>query len=641
MHIESVRIKNLRSFADVTVPFNKYTCLVGANGAGKSTILCALNIFFRETTHATTDLAQLSEEDFHQRNTNEPIEVTVTFAGLDADAQVHFADYYRQGKLVVSAVASFDKATGSAVVRQIGQRLVMPAFKKYFKALNDRRPVSELKDLFAEIRKQLPDVAGAKTKDAMTSVLRDYEAAHPAKCQLVASEDQFYGATKGAHRLGKYVQWVYVPAVKDATAEQIEARNTALGQLLARTVRSKANFGAAIKALKAQAQAEYERLLLSSQNVLQGLSSSLGMRLAQWAHPEATVRLEWSQNPETSVRVDEPFAKLIAGEGNFEGELGRFGHGLQRSYLLALLQELASTNDAGPLLILGCEEPELYQHPPQARHLAEVLHELSEGNAQVVVSTHSPFFVSGQGFQNVRLVRRESEKRRSEVAYMSYGDVAATISQTTGEPPRAISSTLARIHQALQPALNEIFFARRLVLVEGLEDVAYITAYLNLMGKWSEFRRLGCHIVPVNGKSEMLQPVIIAKHLKIPTFVVIDSDADKPDKSGSRSKHEKDNKALLTLLGASNDSPLPTATVWGKGFVLWKSDIGAVVEEDIGSTDWAAAQAEADKLYGHAGHLKKNTLHIGTRLAFVWGKGLRSSNLERACQDILDLTKCI
>jgi predicted ATP-dependent endonuclease of OLD family len=42
MKIESVRIKNFRSFADETIPFNDYTCLVGPNGAGKSTIPCAL-----------------------------------------------------------------------------------------------------------------------------------------------------------------------------------------------------------------------------------------------------------------------------------------------------------------------------------------------------------------------------------------------------------------------------------------------------------------------------------------------------------------------------------------------------------------------------------------------------------------------
>lgn len=59
MRIKSIRIQNLRSFADETIPLNDYTCLVGPNGSGKSTVLCALNIFFRETDNTSTDLSQL------------------------------------------------------------------------------------------------------------------------------------------------------------------------------------------------------------------------------------------------------------------------------------------------------------------------------------------------------------------------------------------------------------------------------------------------------------------------------------------------------------------------------------------------------------------------------------------------------
>lgn len=637
MRIESVRIKNLRSFADVTVPLNKYACLVGPNGAGKSTVLCALNVFFRETNDVSTNLIQLSAEDFHQRNTKEPIEITVTFTDLSPEAQSDFAEYYRQGKLIVSAIAQFDEGTGRAEVKQTGQRLVMGAFKEFFKALGDKKPVSELKQHFSGIREKVPHVAAASTKDSMIEALRTYEAQHIEECELIPSEDQFYGATKGAHRLGKYIQWVYVPAVKDASTEQVEARNTGLGKLLARTVRSKTNFGEGIQSLKAAAQLAYQNLLDASQSALDGISTSLGVRLAQWAHPEATVKVQWSQNPETSIRVDEPFARIIAGEGSFEGELARFGHGLQRSYLLALLQELASIEDAAaPMLILGCEEPELYQHPPQARHLAGVLKSLSEGNAQVLVTTHSPMFVAGDGFEDVRIVRRNLPQKCSEVAYITYTDLAARIAEVTGGPPKSAAGILAKIHQALQPALGEMFFTRRLILVEGLEDVAYITACLNLMGKWDEYRRLGCHIVPVNGKSEMLQPLVIAKKVGIPTYVVIDSDADKPDKAGSRAKHEKDNRELLGVLGGAGEKPLPEATIWGAGFVMWKSDIGRIVEDDVGSAAWTDAQNKADELYGLVGNLKKNTLHIGAKLAHTWGLGRTSPQLERLCNEILN-----
>ena len=635
MKIESVRIKNLRSFADVTIPFNDYACLVGPNGSGKSTILCALNVFFREIENASTDLSQLDREDFHQKNTTEPIEITVTFRDLSAEAQQDFSNYYRQGKLIVSAVATFNEDAGKAEVKQYGQRLAMPDFKEFFRAVGDNKKVPELKDIYSGIRKTISDLPAPGAKDTMIAALHEYETKHPERCELIPSEDQFYGVSKGANRLAQYVQWIFVPAVKDAATEQLEARNTALGKLLARTVRAKTNFEVAVNALRTEMQEQYQKLLENNQHILRDISESLKNRLTEWAHPDATLKLEWRQDPQKSVRIEEPFARIIAGEGGFEGELARFGHGLQRSYLLALLHELASSDDtSAPRLILGCEEPELYQHPPQARHLSAVLQNLSKGNSQIIVSTHSPLFISGEGFEDVRIVRKDTINKRSNVMYMAYTDIAHAISSATGEQPIKPSGMLAKIHQVLQPSLNEMFFATRLVLVEGLEDVAYITAYLNLLSKWDEYRRIGCHIIAVDGKSEMLKPLVITRHICIPTFIVFDSDSNEQEHT-RRLKHEKDNKALLTLVGQGNANTMPTESLWGRGFVMWHSNIGTIVREEIGATDWQTYQTASDNRYGYAGNLRKTALHISASLVLAWNAGKRSPSLERLCTEIL------
>ena len=637
MRIESIRIENFRSFEDATVPFNKYACLVGPNGAGKSTVLTALNVFFRETENLPTDLSHLEQEDFHCKDTEALIRITVTFCDLSDEAQDDFSDYVRQGRLVVTAAATFDEASGTAQVKQYGQRLGMTALRPFFEALDGGKKVGELKDIYNVLRGTYPDLPVPGTKDAMVAALRDFEEARPEECELIPSEDQFYGFSKGANRLARHVQWVYVPAVKDATSEQVEARNSALGKLLARTVRSKTNFDETIKTLRSQMQQQYQELLDGNQHALDDISSALQLRIAEWAHPDARLRLQWKQDPEKSVRVEEPWAHILAGEGDFEGELARFGHGLQRSYLLALLQELAGTDDAaGPTLILACEEPELYQHPPQARHLAAVLNTLSQGNAQVIVSTHDPLFVSGQGFEDVRMIRKDTGQRHSAVSHMSFDEIAQAVAAATGEQPVKPEGTLAKIHQALQPALNEMFFTRRLILVEGLEDIAYLLSCLNLLDKANEFRRLGGHIVAANGKSELLQPLVIARHMGIPTYVIFDADADKPDKNGSQAKHEKDNCALLTLLGKAGENPMPAETYLGPGFTMWHSDIGAIVEAAIGKDEWAAYRVEADQRYGHAGRLRKNSLHIGASLAFAWEAGERPISLVQVCAAILE-----
>ena len=637
MRIDSVRIENFRSFEDATVPFNNYACLVGPNGVGKSTVLTALNVFFREFENTPTDLSQLEQEDFHFRNTAVPIRITVTFADLSEEAQDDFSDYVRQRKLVVTADATFNGANGKAQVKQYGQRLGMTALRPFFEASDGGKRVPELRALYNGLRETYTDLPAPGTKEAMATALREFEAARPDECVLIPSEDQFYGFSKGVNRLARHVQWVYVPAVKDATTEQVEARNSALGKLLARTVRSKTNFDETIQTLRTQMQQQYQGLLDDSQHVLNDISASLQLRIAEWAHPDARLRLEWKQDPEKSVRVEEPWAHILAGEGEFEGELARFGHGLQRSYLLALLQELAGTDDAaGPTLVLACEEPELYQHPPQARHLAAVLNTLSQGNAQVIVSTHDPLFVSGQGFEDVRMIRKDAGQRHSAVSHMSFDEIAQAVAVATGEQPVKPEGTLAKIHQALQPALNEMFFTRRLILVEGLEDVAYLLSCLNLLDKADEFRRLGGHIVAANGKSQLLQPLVIARHMGIPSYVIFDADADKPDKNGSQAKHEKDNYALLTLVGKAGENPMPAETCYGPGFMMWHSDIGAIIEADIGKDEWAEYRAEADQRYGHTGGLRKSSLHIGASLALAWEAGERPASLVQVCAAILE-----
>ncbi len=76
MRLSSLRIQNLRSIADATIQLDPYTCLVGPNGSGKSTVLTALNILFRYTNDACTDLLNLAEQDFHKGNTDGAITIS-------------------------------------------------------------------------------------------------------------------------------------------------------------------------------------------------------------------------------------------------------------------------------------------------------------------------------------------------------------------------------------------------------------------------------------------------------------------------------------------------------------------------------------------------------------------------------------
>jgi putative ATP-dependent endonuclease of OLD family len=644
MKLVKLRLQNFRCFLDRTISFDDYTCLVGPGGAGKSTILTALRIFFRDTTDSPTDLLNLHEADFHKNNVGNDIVITVTFSELDVDAQEDFKHYFRQGELVVSAVAKWNGQTRSAEVKQYGQRMGMAAFVDFFRSEGDGVAVPQLKTFYSAIRGAYPELPTAGTKPAMIEALRSFETAHPDLCELLPGEDQFYGVSKGSNRLKKYVEWVFVPAVKDASTEQLEAKKTALGTLLERTVRSKMSFADRLATLRAEAEEKYRALLDENQNILETLSGSLSARLQEWAHPNAQLKLTWRNDPSKHISITEPLAEVLAGEGRFQGPLSRFGHGLQRSFLLALLQELAGCGNTGnPKLLLACEEPELYQHPPQARHMSSVLQKLSRENSQIIVSTHSPYFISGKGFEDVRVVRQELAEEQPCIRNVGFKELSEKLAAARGEARAFPAGMEFKVEQALQPGLNEMFFSPVLVLVEGLEDMAYVSTYFTLTDRMDEFRRLGCHIVPTSGKGSMISPLAIARILEIPTFVIFDADGHDVGKPDRRLQHEGDNVALLRLCSVEAPVPFPSAIFQTESLVMWPTEIGEVVESDVGKAEWQNCEAtvRAKRKIADVSRLGKNMLFIGNVLTELYEGGSRSAVLDSLCNQIISFARTV
>jgi putative ATP-dependent endonuclease of OLD family len=626
MKIKSVRLNNFRGFADETVMFADHTCLVGPNGAGKSTVLSALNVFFQEHSDAT-DVAVLTKEDFHNGNTDAPVEITVTFSGLSELARKTLGHYVRHSELVVVARAVFDTVSQKAIVRQFGKRLVFEKFKAFFDEEKNKASVDELRTTFSKVTEGLSDfaiTAGRPTKATMMNILRGYEEARPEICTPEESSDLFYGTMKARGKLDPFVQWIYLPAVKDASEEAEETGNTALGKLLQRTVRQKVNFDEAIETLRNKTRGEYDALLQNQQVTLSEISRSLAQRVAVFAHPGASVVVEWLQGSDKSVSINDPRATIKAQEGQFKGSMTRFGHGLQRSFLLAILQELASVEleaDAErPTLILGCEEPELYQHPPQARHLSSVLRSIAEAGNQVMLTTHSSYFVSGEIFDEIRLVRKDNASGNCFVTSTDFNRFCERIGKATGKKPEKGPVGRAKLMAAMRPEPSELFFCRRLVLVEGIADRAYILSALHLSDEWEGMRRAGLHIIPTDNKSSILELLIIAQELTIPCFVVFDADGDV--KEIYKHHHERDNRALFIALDITSD-PFPKEVLWGDCHVVWPKNIEAEIRECFKPDDFSRIENAARASIDPGARLKKNPVLISEFMSLAWAENKR------------------
>ena len=633
MRIKSISIKNFRSFKDCDVNLDDYTSLVGANGAGKSTVLAALNLFFRESGDAPTDVTMLDRQDYHERDISRPIEVEVTFIDLSDQERDEFAGYISDGRLVIKAIAKYDDELKGARVEQRGNRQVIRQFMNFFDIAKEK-DIKKLRDEYKKMRNSHQDLPNVTAKPEMIEAIRSFEKDNPEKCEQTEVKKNFYGFGKEEGPLNKYVQWIYMPAVKDAQVESVEGKNTALGKILERAVRAKVNFDSDLEDMRQEAIGKYKKLLKSHNESLDQISGSLTSRLAMWSHSRAKISLSWNDDVAASVSIGEPKILMRTKERSFEGDLSRFGHGLQRSYLLALLQELVSMDSKSqPKLIFGCEEPELYQHPPQARYLASVLTNLSSQNAQVIVSTHSPHFICGKYFESLRMVRYDPSQEQSRVFEASFDAISSRIKDLTGHKISGSDTQMAKLQQSLQPGLSEMFFASKVVLVEGLEDKAYITSLLIASGKWDEFHRAGAHIIDVNGKSNLRDPFIIASLLGIPAFVVFDADNSCIDRNDEKS-HRRNNVNILRLVGGDADLPFPENVVWGDCFVQWPDHIGKTLRSEISDQDWERTKRIAGSDLDSSVR-EKNAIRIGNHIDVLYKENLIPPSLTKLVNEIV------
>ncbi|WP_235931370.1 ATP-dependent nuclease [Paracoccus xiamenensis] len=105
MQLERARIKNFRSLRDVEVSFGAHTAFIGGNGAGKSSILKAIEKFYSTSKSCDAD-------DFFGRDQEQPIEIQLAFHQLSEQEAASFEGRVRDGKLVVTRIFDGSAASG-------------------------------------------------------------------------------------------------------------------------------------------------------------------------------------------------------------------------------------------------------------------------------------------------------------------------------------------------------------------------------------------------------------------------------------------------------------------------------------------------------------------------------------------------
>jgi putative ATP-dependent endonuclease of OLD family len=639
MRIARLRIENSGCIRQAEVPIADVTALVGRNGAGKSTLIRALKLFYGPS-------GSVSEDDFYNRDTGDPIAVEVTWDALTQAEREAYAPYIDQDSLTVRKEVRW--AGGKADGRYYGSRLQYAGFANV-RAQTGGTERRAAYNALVESGRVADLTARVRSVSEADRLMTEWEKEHPGLCVRARDDGQFFGFTGvGVGKLERFTRFIHVPAVRDASEDAAEGRDSPLTQLMEMVVRSALRQDPDIAQFQAEVAERYAQLFSEERLPQLGeVAQRLTDQLRSYA-ANAAVELRWADLGGPTISLPQAVADLM--EDGFAGAVSRKGHGLQRAFILTLLHFLASfvppappergegEEDGGaepivPSLVIGIEEPELYQHPNRQRSLARVLRRLVEERGrdeprnQVIFSTHSPYFVDIQHFDEVRMVRKvESEDdgpMETSIGHATLDAVAATLSDAvTGDAAKFTAASLRpRLANVMTPEVNEGFFADVVVLVEGPSDRAVLLACAAQEG--CDFDATGISVVPVEGKSNLDRPLLVFRSLGIPCYVVFDGDKNKGEHGAPGT-----NELLLRLL----KTPIHRfpATQVTDDFACFEDNLECQLRLELGDELYAKSLARAaeDCGYDPPKAAEKNVAAMAEVLALARQQGRESTSLK-------------
>lgn len=195
--------------------------------------------------------------------------------------------------------------------------------------------------------------------------------------------------------------------------------------------------------------------------------------------------------------------EIFVKEHNYNINAVELGSGFQNAIVISILKAFEERKKQGALFLI--EEPEMYLHPQMQRSLYKTIREIGKTN-QIIYITHSPHFVTIPEFDEIFLVSK---------------DINGThIGKSSLEPTDELKN---KFRKELDPERNELFFAKKILIVEGDTEKLSFPEFAKRMQL--DFDSVGSTIVEVGGKRNIKLFADLALSFQIPVGLVYDVDS--------------------------------------------------------------------------------------------------------------------
>lgn len=604
MKLTHLRIQNFRSCRELSLEIGNMHALVGANNAGKSSVLRAIDFLLNPSTKS------LNEESFWNKDPSLEIRVEAIFSDLTAKEKEVLGPYLKADNTFHMARSARMGAKSGDVESDseqdenkigIGQHYKKPVpepewlqesnvngnnIKEWWKK-KDQLIVDGVS--CAELFGGTKAPAVNEWKDKAKEFISTHADKIPMKDVWIDNPKGYANVLKGTLPF-----FVLVPAVRDVTEESKGTKSSPFGKLLF----------AILDTVTQEKKSKIEGILteISKQMNRSGgeervsLIADTEKRLNALLNDFFTgcdLEIEF-QTPTLEVLLSAP--KLHVDDG-FRNAIENKGHGLQRAVIFAILRRYAehmtSSSSEGKKrnLILAIEEPELYMHPQAQRTIRRVFRKIAEGGDQVLFSTHSSLLVDVAYFDEI--IRMEcsietipGKKTMASTAWQlpmskMIEDLEIRCPNIKGSvTPESMRDLYSH---AYNPRRNEGFFASKIILVEGPTEEYSIPIYADALPDCA-FDSKGISVVECGGKGTLDRLFRIFNELHIPCFILFDYDDGNSDQNIINKSKE-----LLALVGENLDSP--SSLFVADGIACFPNKWEVNLKPEIPDADTLAAEA--------------------------------------------------
>jgi putative ATP-dependent endonuclease of OLD family len=600
VRLKRVRIRNFRCLEDAEILFDSVTTFIGPGGVGKSSVLRGLDWFFNGERSLVP-----TEEDICDSAAEQRIRIEAEFGELSPEDRVALGKYAPESSDSVVIWRTWengaDKITGKA--------FAYPAFEE----IRRQSGANPKRSAYSALRVSNPELGlpTATSAAAVEEAMAEWEREHPAALQEAEISDTNFFGFAGQGKMWGLFDYVLVTADLRASEEAQDSKSAVLGRILERTI-DRASADEELAELAGQFrhdQSDIHTRHFGPQ--LEAISKELSDAVGVFTR-DRSIKISPVNHNAKPPKVQFSVSVL---DHRTETRVDRQGHGFQRALLIAALKLLAERGAASHnqgVICLAIEEPELFQHPVQARAFASVLRQLAEDSnqqVQVAYATHSPWFIEPTHFDQIRRVNRSTPdstgQRSVSIASVT---LQAVIDNLVGFVKEG--TVRKRLDDVCLARLPEAFFGEAVVLTEGDTDRAVLEGCGEHQGQFLAVD--GIVVAEVGGKPILLLPCAILTLLGIPCFVVFDGDKgcearmrqhgrQESDVVAQMQDHRQRNRDLLRYLGEQEED-------WP---VTHVTDRCAVFEDRLEEelvTLWPAWEQRRQELVGSGlGFQAKNT----------------------------------